>query len=175
MKNYITYLLATVSIWTTLTSCSHKSIPTASTNNHVPATTTAPSASTHQPKVDSAISITPVTPINKDTLEITAAAPVAAAKIYTAVDSKGKVYFRENNLPVGTFGIDSLKSLRAFTPNQAQTLAYRYKMIPPRALYVPDALSKKGSRGVYYIYNKKFWYWRKSDGFFYLDTNYYKQ
>jgi hypothetical protein len=77
--------------------------------------------------------------------------------------------------PTVSHNLDSLnQAIRAFTPDQAKNLAFRFKQIPPRVLYVPDNLAKKGRKGYYYKYNDKFWYWKKDDGYFYLDENYYK-
>lgn len=153
-----------------LMACGRKAIPAAS----VPSAPETPVA-----EVPKTVTVPPVAPIakTKDTAIIkadTAAAPAMVYnKVMVAVDSKGIVRVGNNDLP-GTFGTDSLRVLRSFLPGQVKNLAARFNAIPPRALYVPDALSKKGRRGVYYIYNRKFWYWRKSDGYFYLDSNYYE-
>lgn len=77
----------------------------------------------------------------------------------TVKSSSGKVY------PV--------TQARSFTPNQKKNLMYRFKTIPPKVLHVPESLSKKNTQGTYYVLKKKFWYWKKSDGYFYLDENYY--
>jgi len=106
---------------------------------------------------------------------------LAAATHYLAepvvvIDSRGKLLIDSLNLPpTVSHNLDSLnQSIRAFTPDQAKNLAYRFKQIPPRVLFVPDNLAKKGRKGYYYKYNDKFWYWKKADGYFYLDENYYK-
>lgn len=105
----------------------------------------------------------------------------AAATSYLAdpvvvIDSRGNLMIDSLNLPpTVSHNLDSLnQSIRAFTPDQAKNLAYRFKQIPPRVLFVPDNLAKKGRKGYYYKYNDKFWYWKKADGYFYLDENYYK-
>ncbi len=77
----------------------------------------------------------------------------------TAKSSSGKVY------PV--------TQARSFTPNQKKNLTYRFKTIPPKVLHVPESLAKKNTQGTYYVYKNKFWYWKKGDGYFYLDENYY--
>ena len=108
-------------------------------------------------------------------------AAIEAAKNYLSepavvIDSRGHLMIDTLNLPpTVSHNLDSLnQSIRAFTPDQAKNLAYRFKQIPPRVLYVPDSLAKKGRKGFYYKYNNKFWYWKKADGYFYLDENYYK-
>ena len=92
------------------------------------------------------------------------------------IDSRGNLLIDTLRLPpTVSHNLDSLnQSIRAFTPAQAKNLAYRFKQIPPRVLFIPDSLAKPGRNGMYYKYNNKFWYWKKADGFFYLDENYYK-
>jgi len=63
---------------------------------------------------------------------------------------------------------------RSFTPNEKKNLMYRFKTVPPKVLHVPESLAKKNAKGSYYVYKNKFWYWKKPDGYFYLDENYYK-
>lgn len=98
------------------------------------------------------------------------------AEPVVVIDSRGNLMIDTLNLPpTVSHNLDSLnQSIRAFTPDQAKNLAYRFKQIPPRVLFVPDNLAKKGRKGYYYKYNDKFWYWKKEDGYFYLDENYYK-
>ena len=98
------------------------------------------------------------------------------AEPVVVIDSRGNLMIDTLNLPpTVSHNLDSLnQSIRAFTPDQAKNLAFRFKQIPPRVLYVPDNLAKKGRKGYYYKYNDKFWYWKKDDGYFYLDENYYK-
>jgi hypothetical protein len=91
------------------------------------------------------------------------------------VDGNGKIMVTESNLPPGASKkIFNSTSARAFTPAQQKNLAYRYHFIPPKIIYVPDNLAKTSARGTYYIYKNKFWYWKKNDGYFYLDENYYQ-
>jgi len=110
---------------------------------------------------------------NADSL---AAAAHYLAEPVVVIDSRGKLLIDSLNLPpTVSHNLDSLnQTIRAFTPDQAKNLAFRFKQIPPRVLFVPDNLAKKGRKGYYYKYNDKFWYWKKADGYFYLDENYYK-
>lgn len=110
---------------------------------------------------------------NKSTVAATNATAVTAPIII--VDGNGKIMVTETNLPPGASKkIFNSTSARAFTPAQQKNLAYRYHFIPPKIIYVPDNLGKTSARGTYYIYKNKFWYWKKNDGYFYLDENYYQ-
>jgi len=64
-------------------------------------------------------------------------------------------------------------SATSFMSNQKKNLVLRFKTVPPKVLHVPEGLSQKNSKGSYYVYKKKFWYWKASDGYYYLDENYY--
>lgn len=143
-------------------SCHRKAVPaSAPSANNTSKTTTA------NPPVNNNAEKTTVTPAP--------AAPPAPATTVTrpiiVVDGKGNM-ISPDKLPEGVSAPDN-SVVRAFTPAQTKNLAYRYKYIPPKILYVPANLAKTTSRGTYYVYNKKFWYWKHADGFFYLDPNYY--
>jgi len=91
------------------------------------------------------------------------------------IDGLGRVITSKANLPTDE-GIkaDYTQLERSFTPEQKANLMARHKMIPPRVLYVPKEYTKTSLKGDYCVYKKKFWYWKKSDGLFYLDEVYYK-
>lgn len=155
MKNFLVIL----SCFILFTACHRKTVASKTEE-----TTVAPKPSTTTP--------------SKNNAEATTAKPAPtapAAPVYTkpivVVDGKGNMV-SQDQLPDGVSTPDNSEA-RAFTPAQTKNLAYRYKYVPPKILYVPSNLSKTTSRGTYYVYNKKFWYWKKSDGFFYLDPNYY--
>lgn len=116
---------------------------------------------------------------NPDSASANAAAANNAAALtapLVVIDSHGMLQVDSASLPQGvSHNLDSLnQATRAFTPDQAKNLAHRFNDIPPRVLLVPDNLAKKGVKGYYYKYQNKFWYWKKDDGFFYLDENYYQ-
>ncbi len=91
------------------------------------------------------------------------------------IDGQGNLLVKENQLPAGASrSILDLQNARAFTPEQTKRLVYRFHTIPPKVLYVPGSLVSNTPKGSYYIYHKKFWYWEKKDGYFYLDENYFK-
>ena len=142
-----------------ITSCSRKTIPPA--NTHV---VTTPSHS------DTTANVPPA--VNKDTL--TAAPANSNAAVLVVSDANGKIIVSEGGLPPDAgVTFDYLQLSKGFTPQQKINLNTRYKMIPPRVLYVSKAYQLSSLRGVYYIYKKKFWYWKKKDGLFYLDEKYY--
>ncbi len=70
--------------------------------------------------------------------------------------------------------VDLLSIARAYTPVQRQNLIYRFKMVPPRVLFIPDSMKKSSAKGDYCVFKGKFWYWKKEDGLFYLDATYYQ-
>lgn len=96
-------------------------------------------------------------------------------KALVVVDGKGSlVSDKETLLANGAKSGFPSTSARAFTPQERANLLARFKTVPPRVMHVPDNLSKKTAQGQYYVLRDKFWYWKKSDGFYYLDDNYYK-
>jgi hypothetical protein len=107
-----------------------------------------------------------------DSVSSVPATPVPSAMI--VIDGYGKVLTPEDKLPDSTIKPDYSKIARAFTPQQIANLRARYNFVPPKVLYVPDAYAQKTLRGTYAVYKKKFWYWKKEDGLFYLDEIYYK-
>lgn len=91
------------------------------------------------------------------------------------IDGMGNVITPKDKLPEDIAAKADYRILsRAFTPNQRTNLVYRYKIVPPRILFVPESYIKTTTRGKYVVYRKKFWYWQKEDGLFYLDETYYK-
>ena len=145
--------------------CHRKLNPATTTTTITPPKTTTPSE--------------PVKPLLDSTEAaggmVTPSAPTVAAKPIIIVDAHGNFAVTENDLPPdASKSIMSNSNARAYTPLELKTLSVRYKQIPPRILYVPTALQKTNSRGTYYVFAKKYWYWQKANGYFYLDENYYK-
>jgi hypothetical protein len=90
------------------------------------------------------------------------------------VDAHGNIVATATDLPPNADKtILNPENARAYTPEQTKKLAYRFKYIPPKILYVPASLSKTINRGTYYVYKNKFWYWKKPNGYYYLDETYY--
>jgi len=91
------------------------------------------------------------------------------------IDGMGNIITPKEKLPEDIAAKADYRILsRAFTPNQRTNLIFRYKIVPPRILFVPENYIKTTTRGKYVVYRKKFWYWQKDDGLFYLDETYYK-
>lgn len=90
-------------------------------------------------------------------------------------DGFGKLITPREDIPQDEGIIyNSLQLSKGFTVQQRANLQARYHTIPPRVLYVPQQNSLNSLKGDYYILNKKFWYWKKTDGLFYLDEKYYR-
>jgi len=159
MKNF----LITVCCVLFLLSCSKKSVPSKSTSgsNNVVITPNNPMVITDSARIDS-ISVDSATTYS------------AAATVMVIADGYGRLLTPQQNLPQDA-GIkyNSLQLSKGFTTQQRANLQARYNMVPPRVLYVPQQYSSNSLKGSYYIYKKKFWYWKKSDGLFYLDQKYY--
>jgi len=159
MKNLVLFACCFI----VFTACHRKTVPAATNTTTTTTTETAKKPTPAPPKENT---VKPLIDTETDS-----SAVAVFDKPVIVVDGKGNMV-SQDQLPSGITVPDN-SAARAFTPAQTKNLAYRYKYIPPRILYVPDNLARTTSRGTYYVYNKKFWYWKKSDGFFYLDPNYY--
>ncbi|MES2004366.1 MAG: hypothetical protein V4450_07585 [Bacteroidota bacterium] len=149
-----------------LASCSKKVHPVASKPPVRTETVAPPKTTTVVPPV-----------IHEETPAAVNPAPAATAfaSPMIVIDESGKIITSRDKLPEDIAGkVDYKKITRAFTPDQRQNLIYRFKMVPPRVLFVPEKLASKSAKGTYCVYKKKFWYWKKDDGLFYLDETYYQ-
>ncbi len=165
MKSILYLFLASIII---ITGCSRKSVPPKPT--HTISKNPVPS----KPSNTNPTLATPTVPPKTPDSAVVTPAP-AEEKPMVIVDAKGNFAVTANELPAdASKDILNISSARSYTPAEIKNLAYRFKYIPPRILYVPEGLVKTSNRGSYYVYNKKFWYWKKDDGYFYLDENYYK-
>lgn len=117
----------------------------------------------------------PVTPPSAGNTVITPPAEKTFTNPMIVIDEGGNVVTSRDRLPDDIAGkVDYRKITRAFTPDQRKNLIYRFKMVPPRVIYIPEALSRTSAKGTYCVFRKKFWYWKKQDGLFYLDETYYQ-
>ncbi|TDO26841.1 hypothetical protein [Sediminibacterium goheungense] len=151
-------------------SCGRKNLPAKTT--HV-GTTNKPVIKDADNKIKETINI----PETKEKEEKTDTKKTATETLLpmVVIDGMGNVITPKEKLPEEIAAKADYKILsRAFTPNQRTNLIYRYKIVPPRILFVPDNYIKTTARGKYVVYRKKFWYWQKEDGLFYLDETYYK-
>ena len=90
-------------------------------------------------------------------------------------DGFGKIINRQESLPANAdVHFNELQLSKGFTAQQRLNLKTRYKTIPPRVLYVNPQNQQNSARGSFYVLGKKFWYWKKKDGLFYLDEKYYQ-
>lgn len=151
-------------------SCGRKTVPAKTTSS---GTTHKPVLKTSERKEKDSVTI-PETKENEEKTD-TKKTDSEALMPMVVIDGMGNVITPKEKLPEEIAAKADYKILsRAFTPNQRTNLIYRYKIVPPRILFVPDNYIKTTARGKYVVYRKKFWYWQKEDGLFYLDETYYK-
>ncbi len=154
-----------------LFSCSKKTVPAATTATKAPERNNTTITRSEPPA-----SIT--TPVKPPTVEPTAVAPTTAPAFSSpmiVIDEAGKVITSREQLPDDIAEkVDYKKIAHGFTPVQRQNLIGRFKMVPPKVLFVPAQLASKSAKGYYCVFKKKFWYWQKEDGLFYLDETYYQ-
>jgi len=155
MKNFLV-----VCCILSLISCSRKTVPSK------PNYTLNNGNENTEVTIDSSFENTPI---------IDSAKIVSANTISVVADGYGRLLTPQESLPQDA-GIqyNNLKLSKGFTPQQRANLQARYHAIPPRVLYVPQELSSSSLKGNYYIYKKKFWFWKKADGLYYIDPKYYQ-
>jgi hypothetical protein len=148
-------------------SCSKKTVPSKTINeSNTTAATTNNNTVTNSTITDTASAAI----VTADSL-----AMAAVNNAMVVADGYGNLVTPQENLPANS-GVkyNSLELSKSFTVQQRANLQARYKTVPPRVLYVPEQQASSSLKGSYYIYKKKFWYWKKGDGFYYLDPKYYQ-
>ncbi len=146
-----------------LVSCSKKTHPGVSNSSKIPEAKTNPAKPVSEP------------PVLINPVEMPTPAPAIIPSPMIVIDESGKVITPRDKLPENIASkVDYTKISRSFTQAERQNLIGRFKMIPPRVLFVPDQLASKSAKGSYVVYRKKFWYWKKEDGLFHLDQTYYQ-
>ena len=169
MKNLVVFTIAAFFV---LASCSKKTHPAITKTNRTPDRTIPNTTKTDKEPETTIVTELPVT---GNTNPIPEAAPPLFTTPLIVIDEAGKVITPKENLPVELAEkVDYKKITRAFSLEQRKNLIYRFKMVPPRVLFVPENLASKSARGTYVVYKKKFWYWRKDDTLFHLDETYYQ-
>lgn len=168
MKQLLLILTATSVL--ILMSCGRKTVPTKAT--HVPTKTT-PTVKAPEPNNTTVIPDL-IKKEEKEKTEIKTEKKEALLPMIV-IDGMGNVITPKAKLPEEIAAkVDYRILSRAFTPDQRTNLIFRHKIIPPRILFVPENYILTTARGKYVVYRKKFWYWQKEDGLFYLDETYYK-
>ena len=148
-----------------VTACSKKTIP--------PATVKINTSPNVPVRADTAMSTNNIR-IDSSKTAATVTSNWSASSFMVVSDGYGRIITPEKNLPPdAAVKFDYLQLSKGFTPQQQVNLKTRYKTIPPRVLFVAPEYQLSSGRGAYYIYMKKFWYWKKKDGLFYLDEKYY--
>ena len=159
MKSWI-LLLITVLVFT---ACSKKSVPSKGSNGTIVI-----------PGTKNSTTVNNTNPVNSDTASVVPASP-AVPSAMIIIDGYGKILTPASKLPPGSnVKADYAQIARSFTPQQIANLKARYKTVPPKILYVPEQYTLKSLKGTYCIYKKKFWFWKKDDGLFYIDQMYYQ-
>ncbi|MBV9988228.1 MAG: hypothetical protein JO301_11135 [Chitinophagaceae bacterium] len=149
-----------------LSACSKKNHPVAS-KTPVRSSTHAPAAESRQTESPAVINIPHDIP--------PAPARNMAMAPMIVIDEQGQVITSREKLPADIASkVDYGKISRGYTPAQRQNLVYRFKLVPPRVLYVPEQFATKNAKGTYVVYRKKFFYWKKADGLFHIDQTYYE-
>lgn len=148
-----------------LVACSKKTIPS-KTNNVTIVTNSNPTETNNIPLS------------NNDSVNIESADSAATNNSSLAfiviTDAYGKIINGQNTLPAdANVEFNTFQLSKGFSAQQLSNLKARYKTIPPRVLYVNPLNEQKSARGTFYVLGKKFWYWKKKDGLFYLDEKYY--
>lgn len=148
----------------TITACSRKSNPSAGTGSK--------NVNAQVVYADKNNNNNTVNPLITDP---SAPVPPGNEKVLIILDKGGRLTFNNKNIP--PYVLAANKSLPANQPVSAahrSNMLARHQTLPPQALYVPESLASKSSKGQYYKYQGKFWYWKKSNGFYYLDETYYQ-
>jgi hypothetical protein len=159
-----TYLLLITSCCI-LFACSKKTIP--SKTNNVTIVNNNPPETNNTPlnKNDS---------VNTEPADSAAIVNNSALAFIVITDAYGKIINGQNTLPAdANVEFNTFQLSKGFSAQQLSNLKARYKTIPPRVLYVNPQNEQKSARGTFYVLGKKFWYWKKKDGLFYLDEKYY--
>lgn len=148
----------------TITACSRKTTPSTSNGNK--------NVNAQVVYGDKNNNNNPVTPTVPDSAT---PVPVTSERVLIILDRGGRLTYTNRNVPSYVLAANkSLPSHQPVTPAQRSNMLARHKTTLPQALYVPDTMASKSSKGQYYKYQNKFWYWKKSNGFYYLDETYYQ-
>jgi len=162
MKKYFLLILSCL----TLFACSRKTVPQKGTNgtivngNNTTVTTTNNATNTQE---------------NNVTIDTSSSVSNANAVSFLVItNGYGKIITQKDSLPAdANVEFNTFQLSKGFSAQELSNLKARYKTIPPRVLYVNPQNQQQSARGTFYVLGKKFWYWKKKDGLFYLDDKYY--
>ena len=144
-----------------LVSCSKKTHPGVSNSSKIPEAKTNPAKPVSEP------------PVLINPVEMPTPAPAIIPSPMIVIDESGKVITPRDKLPENIASkVDYTKISRSFTQAERQNLIARFKLIPPRVMFVTDQLASKSAKGSYVVYRKKFWYWKNDDVLFDVDHTY---
>ncbi len=161
-----TYLLLVLSCCALLFACSRKTVP-AKTNNVTVVTGDNPTETNNPPSSNN-------DSVSTEPADSAVTVNNSALAFIVVTDGYGKIINGQNTLPADAdVKFNNFQLSKGFSAQQLSNLKARYKTIPPRVLYVNPQKEQKSARGTFYVLGKKFWYWKKKDGFFYLDEKYY--
>ncbi len=166
MKNYFLLACACFSLF----ACSRKTVPSKGTNGTIVNGNNS-SATTINNNTNNSITNEPANNVTDTTSAVNNANAVSFMVI---TDGYGRIITQKDSLPTNAnVQYNQFELSKGFSAQQLSNLKARYKTIPPRVLYVDPSQQINSVRGTYYILAKKFWYWKKKDGLFYLDEKYY--
>lgn len=166
MKKYFLLAITCFSLF----ACSRKTVPSKGTNGTIVNGNNS-SSTTINNNANSSITNEPA---NNVTDTSSAVNNVNAVSFMVVTDGYGRIITQKDSLPTNTdVQYNQFELSKGFSAQQLSNLKARYKTIPPRVLYVDPSKQISSVRGTYYILGKKFWYWKKKDGLFYLDEKYY--
>jgi hypothetical protein len=167
MKKYFLLILSSF----TLFACSRKTVPQKGTNGTIVNGNNTSVTTTNNANNNNATN----TPENNVTIDTSSSVSNANAVSFLVItNGYGKIITQKDSLPAdANVEFNTFQLSKGFSAQELSNLKARYKTIPPRVLYVNPQSQQQSARGTFYVLGKKFWYWKKKDGLFYLDEKYY--
>lgn len=157
------YLLLIVSCC--LFACSRKTVPAKTNNATIVTNNNPPLNNNTSVNIDSG---------KTTTADTSATVNNSALAFIVITNGYGKIINGQDALPANAnVEFNTFQLSKGFSAQELSNLKARYKTIPPRVLYVNPQNQQQSARGTFYVLGKKFWYWKKKDGLFYLDEKYY--
>jgi hypothetical protein len=166
MKKYFLLILSSF----TLFACSRKTVPQKGTNGTIVNGNNTTVTTTNNDNNNATN-----TPENNVTIDTSSSVSNANAVSFLVItNGYGKIITQKDSLPAdANVEFNTFQLSKGFSAQELSNLKARYKTIPPRVLYVNPQNQQQSARGTFYVLGKKFWYWKKKDGLFYLDEKYY--